>query len=167
MQIEIRKATEADAEVAWLIRKRSILTGCSGHYPFEDLDTWTVGPHSLRFEQVVAERIHLATRTSPKGDEVVLGTGGIDFATGEIDAVFVSPEYMQQGVGRRIMSYLECVAIEAGHTRLTLNSTLNAVDFYRRCGFAGDLRRIYCSSRGVSLPCVAMEKRLAPFSRGV
>ncbi len=62
----------------------------------------------------------------------VVGTGIIDVASGQIDAVFVRPEMTRRGVGTSMMNYLETIALENRLCRLTLDSTLNAVNFYRR-----------------------------------
>ncbi|HET7371497.1 MAG TPA: GNAT family N-acetyltransferase [Gammaproteobacteria bacterium] len=79
---------------------------------------------------------------------------------GKIDAMFVHPEFMGLGIGKRIMSYLESLAREAALSRLHLESSLNAAQFYRSCGFVGDEFAEYHSPRGISLECILMHKHL-------
>jgi hypothetical protein len=57
-----------------------------------------------------------------------------------------------------MVSFLEDMARAAGLSKLTLDSTLNAADFYRRCGFAGDVVEKYQSPRGITLDCIRMTK---------
>ena len=64
------------------------------------------------------------------------------------------------GVGRRILSYLEELALEAGLAQMSVESTLNAAPFYRVSGFVGEMVGKYESPRGISLDCIQMEKSL-------
>ncbi|WP_145083614.1 GNAT family N-acetyltransferase [Aureliella helgolandensis] len=156
MKLVIRKAELKDAIAAWNIRNVAILAQCTGHYPNEQLAAWTAGEITDAFIQSVARHWYVATL-----NESVVGTGMLDHANGQVDAVFVRPERMGTGVGHSIMAHLESRAIAAGLTLLTLNSTLNAAPFYRKCGFVGEQRGVYESSRGISLACIPMAKQLA------
>ncbi|QDT05562.1 putative acetyltransferase [Rubripirellula lacrimiformis] len=151
----IRKANHADPSRVWEIRRAAILSHCAGHYPDGLLADWTSGEMADSFVEAVVDRWWVAT----VADEVV-GTGTLDGLTGQIDAIFVHPSHMGMGIGRQMMGHLESVAITAGLTRLTLDSTLNAAAFYRRCGFVGQRRGMYQSPRGISLPCIPMQKQL-------
>lgn len=153
--IEIRKAVKTDAEQAWQIRNQAILDQCAGFYPDEDLQLWTAGHVSEHFSKLVAEHFQVAVVNT-----VVVGTGMVDCQTGQIDAVFVRPDYMRRGIGQEIMRRLEKFAVDAGLKKLSLDSTLNAADFYRRCGFTSGPVGVYNSPRGISLACVPMTKTL-------
>ncbi len=139
----------------WDIRNAAILAQCAGHYSNAELTIWTAGVVTDRFVRAVADKWHVATV-----DNEVIGTGILDCATGQIDAIFVRPDMMGYGIGSQMMAYLERVAILSGLTHLTLDSTLNAAAFYRLCGFVGDQRSLYESSRGISLACIPMTKHL-------
>ena len=78
----------------------------------------------------------------------------------ELDAIFVRPDMMRRGVGKQIVSFLEDIGRAAGLTKLTLDSTLNAADFYRRCGFVGEVAGEYHSPRGITRDCIPMGKLL-------
>ncbi len=153
--VYIRKATPEDAAVSFAIRREAIRAQCQDHYPADDLAVWTSGDMSATFAARVAETFHVAV-----ADGHVVGTGMIDLATGRIDAVFVLPKYMRQGIGRALMNHLEGLAVSAGLAALQLDATLNATSFYRSLGFEGDERTVYHSSLGVSLVCVPMVKLL-------
>ena len=156
-EAKIRKAQAADASDAWDIRNAAILNGCAGHYPADLLKTWTDGEMTERSVQLVAENFHVATL-----DEIVVATGVIDLSTGQLDAIFVRPDKMGLGRGKRMTAYLEDLAIREGLTELRLDSTLNAAPFYRICGFEGDAIGQYQSPRGIMLDCIPMTKRLPP-----
>ncbi len=151
----IRKACADDAAAAWDIRNAVILSQCKGHYPAKSLVIWTNGEINEGFVQYVVEQLYVATVS-----DAVVGTGMIDRDTGRVDAIFVRPDMMRQGIGKLMMSYLEEIGRAAGLTTLTLDSTLNAAEFYRNCGFGGDVMGKYQSPRGITLDCIPMTKIL-------
>ena len=151
----IRKATRADADVAWRIRRAAVMSECINAYPLKQLDEWTGGATSKAFADAVEERFLVATV-----DERVAGTGMIDVTTGKIDAIFVDPAYMKRGVGAGMVLHLETLARAGGCTKLRLDSTLNAAPLYRSLGFVGDEIAKYRSPRGLTMDCVPMVKRL-------
>jgi N-acetylglutamate synthase-like GNAT family acetyltransferase len=155
LKTKIRKARADDAAAAWEIRNAAILSQCEGHYPSELLAIWTNGAISEQFIQYVVEQLYVAT----VNDDVV-GMGMVDCDIGRLDAIFVHPDMMRNGIGRQIVSFLEDIGRAAGLTKLTLDSTLNAAEFYRSCGFIGEARGIYQSPRGISLDCIPMTKVL-------
>ena len=93
-------------------------------------------------------------------NDVVVATGAINMATSKIDAIFVDPAHIGTGLGKLILFYLEGLAIKSGLSELTLESTLNAVSFYRSQGFIGSLVATYKSPSGVSMDCIPMVKSL-------
>lgn len=151
----IRKATRSDARVAWEIRNASINSQCKGHYPEKDLALWTSGEAPDDFVEMVEKSFYTAVR-----EDQVIGTGMIDLDTGKIDAIFVHPNHMGAGVGKQILLHLEQLAIEAGLTRLILDSTLNASGFYRAYGFEGEKVSRYKSPWGAMLDCIPMVKNI-------
>lgn len=153
--ILIRKATIADAQSVFNIRIAAINSQCIRHYAPKDLEEWTAGTMSAHFVKMIEDICYVATVK-----DVVVGTGMIDLGSGQIDAIFVQPLLMGRGIGRRMMSYLECLAIAAGLTQLRLDSTLNAAPFYRELGFVGDTVSKYKSQSGISLDCIPMVKGL-------
>lgn len=65
----------------------------------------------------------------------VVGTAMLDEPYAQLEALFVSPDVMGLGVGKVLLQYIETMAFNQGIAQLRLESTLNAVDFYRHCGF--------------------------------
>jgi GNAT superfamily N-acetyltransferase len=151
----IRKATRADAQTTWDIRRAAVMSECVGAYPLDQLEEWTGGTPSKAFTDAVEERFLVATV-----DERVVGTGMIDLTTGKIDAIFVHPAYMKRGIGASMVAHLEALARSQGLPKLKLDSTLNAAPFYRTLGFEGNEIAQYHSPRGLTMNCVPMMKRL-------
>ncbi len=149
----IRKADRGDAQRIWDIRVAAIRAQCRGFYSEEILEAWTKGDMADQFVAWVESSFYVAT----DGDAIV-GTGAIDIESGQIDAVFVRPEYMGNGVARRMMAHLEGLALSTELKAVSLDSTLNAAPFYRKCGFIGDAIGVYESPRGFTLDCIPMTK---------
>ena len=152
----IRKARREDAQEIWGVRSAAINNQCVGHYSPEELEIWTNGETTEHFIKTVDDSFYLATL-----DGHVVGTGMINFESGKVDAIFVVPSHMRTGVGRQVLLHLEKLALDAGLTQLSLDSTLNAAAFYRKHGFTGDSVAKYESPRGISLDCIPMIKSLS------
>ena len=155
MKAFIRKARVEDALAVWKIRNAAIRDQCIGHYSDDVLAIWTEGPLTDCFVRMVNDKSYVAIMNNR-----VVGAGSLDCTTGHLDAVFVSPDMTGQGIGRQIITFLETIAKQSGLTKLTLDSTLNAAPFYRKCGFDGEAVGTYQSPRGISLDCIPMTKGL-------
>ncbi|MCH1929634.1 GNAT family N-acetyltransferase [Shewanella sp. A25] len=172
--IKIRKATQDDAKACWDIRNAAIKHGCTGFYDAKELAIWTEGELTLSFRRTVAAYFYVAELSAPHPQYVdaqnsvestgkVVGTIMLDEPYAQLEALFVSPEVMGLGVGKLLLQFIEAKAFNLGLAQLRLESTLNAVDFYRHCGFGGEGLEedaIYCSPRGISLECKVMYKNL-------
>jgi GNAT superfamily N-acetyltransferase len=152
----IRRASRADAKACWDVRRAAVIDQCADAYTRAQLEEWTSGEASRAFADAVEDRFHIATI-----DARVVATGMINLATGKIDAIFVHPEFMRRELGTAMIAHLEALARATGLAQLTLESTLNAAPFYRSLGFEGDAISRFCSSRGLTMDCVPMVKRLA------
>ena len=154
--ITIRKASRSDTETVFKIRNRAIMEKCSDHYSAQDLKKWTTGNPSEEFFDTVEESIYLAIINGE-----IAATGMIDIESGKIDAIFTDPDHMGKGAAKRMLEYLEQIASKAGLNEIRLESTLNAVSFYRMCGYVGDKIEIHESPGGVKLECVPMVKPIS------
>lgn len=162
--ITIRKATKADAQACWDIRNAAINKGCTGFYAAGDLQIWTEGELTEQFSRIVDAHFYVAELLTEKSpDKKVVGTAMLDTPYAQLEALFVSPDAMGLGVGKALLQFIENMAFNQGIAQLRLESTLNAVDFYRHCGFGGEgleEESIYCSPRGIALECRVIYKNL-------
>ncbi|MDD5331883.1 MAG: GNAT family N-acetyltransferase [Candidatus Nanoarchaeia archaeon] len=63
----------------------------------------------------------------------IVGVGAIEGA--HIKKIYVSPNYQGKGLGKVILESLEQRARENGFVECELNSTINALNFYKRFGY--------------------------------
>ena len=157
--LEIKRATPDDAERAFEIRREAIRGQCIGAYSAEQMALWTRGRASDGYSVLMGKQFYMGWLN----DEPVV-TGMLDLADGEIGALFVLPAYMGQGLGKAMLAHLEGVARQQAIEQVVLDATLNAVSFYRACGYVGDEQAVYRSPSGLVLACVPMVKRLRVMS---
>lgn len=151
----IRKAIDADAQSVFDLRSAAIRSQCAGYYSEEIIARWTEGlVPPMGFCRFVEDDCHVIEM-----DGRIVVSGALD-STGKIDAVFVCPQKLRQGLATSMMMFLERQALAENLEILHLESTLNAEDFYRSIGFLSDGISQYQSPRGFSMECVVMHKRI-------
>ena len=153
--LQIRRAKRCDAEAAFDIRFQAIQNQCSTVYTNDQVVAWTCVPLTDKYRSWVENDYYLACV-----DGVPVATGVINLESGELEAIFVLPSFMGQGIGKRMVAHLERLAREAGLAEIHLEATLNAETFYQRCGFTGSAHAVYISPSGLRLACVPMRKQL-------
>lgn len=153
---EIRRATLDDARIAFDIRLQAIRHQCIGaYYSEQQMLDWTRGSAEDGYDTLMAKHFYLGCV-----DGEAVATGMLDLQHREIGAIFILPDFMQRGLGTRVLYFLEDLARDLGLAEVCLDATLNAVDFYRRCGYVGEGSAIYQSPSGLQLACVPMVKTL-------
>jgi len=152
---DIRRATPDDARIAFDIRRLASRHQCIGAYSQQQMLDWTKGAAEDGYDTLMDEHFYLGCI---QGEAVATGMLDLDYR--EIGAIFIRPDFMQRGLGKRVLFFLEDLARDLGLTEVCLDATLNAVDFYRRCGYVGEESAIYQSPSGLQLACVPMVKKL-------
>lgn len=153
--LDIRRATQGDAQTAFDIRRQAIRHQCIGAYTEQQMLAWTVGAAKDGYDTLMEKHFYLGCI---QGRPVA--TGMLDLENSEIGAIFVLPDFMGQGLGLKILNYVECLARDLGLEEVNLDATLNAAEFYRRCGYVGNESAVYHSPSGLELACVPMVKAL-------
>src|SRR5690348_5817521 len=129
--INYRNATPADLEAIWRVRSASIRGLCKSDYGDTEAEAWAKAQPPDNFSDVILERDFVVA----EGDGEILGFAFMDRHRGEVEAVFVGPEFSRQGIGTELLTRLETIARHAGLQRLMLSSSLNAVRFYEAAGY--------------------------------
>ena len=93
-------------------------------------------------------------------NETIIAFGNLNKKSGEIEALYVGPEYLRRGVGRKILQALENEALDSGLKRLCLTSSLNAVGFYEGAGYRPQRQKRWLLPFEMVV-CVTMTKKIA------
>ena len=156
--IELRPANCKELTLLWELRTCAVAHACAPHYGAAVLAAWRAAPAPDSLRQNVAD----GGGTVAFEDGELLGYAVLDAARGAVDAVFVEPAQQVRGIGAMLMRTLESAALAAGHRRLFLSASLNAVRFYERAGFVAMREELYPHRSGIAIPSVYMEKQLNP-----
>jgi putative acetyltransferase len=155
-EIKIRKASQLDRDALSKIHVSSIRGLGTSHYSAAEVEAWSRGRTPERYEKHIAERYVIVAQHGSKP----VGFGTLDYTTGEIRQVYVSPEYARKGVGRRILRELLVEAKGRGLLEVHCLSSLNAEAFYANSGFYAGQK---CKARfqnGGEIDCISMKKML-------
>jgi GNAT superfamily N-acetyltransferase len=149
MQLEIRAATEADAEAATEVMHRSISELCLADHNNDPkiLDGWLANkkPEIFRTWLRQGRQSYLVAVE----DGRVVCVGAVTDA-GLVTLNYVSPDARFRGVSRAMLAALEQRARDCGNRECTLASTATARQFYLSCGYVevGAAERIFGTESG-------------------
>lgn len=79
-----------------------------------------------------------------------------------IRAMYTHPDYVRQGVGRKLLALCEAAAFQRGFQRTEMMATLAGEPLYRACGYTPIEQILSAPVNGVSVPLLRMGKVLTP-----
>ncbi len=155
----IRKADPTDAPAIRRFQEASIRELCSEEYDAEAIDQWTSNLEPDHYCEAMEKYQFLVAEEE---DGEIHAMCVVDTDRSELNALFVAPQATGQGLGKILVASAEGVALNAGHSRLSLKATLNAVPFYEKLGFRKKGKTMHSFPEGTELSCIAMSKTLTP-----
>ena len=159
----IRTANSADYVEMDAVFRASAKAFCARSYDAATIDAWAGQPWPDRFKlgKENGDEQYVFTE-----DVRIVGFGCINPASGKIVSLFVHPEFSGRNIGQVILEYLMDRAATAGITVLKLDSSTNAVNFYKRHGFSEVGCSKYTTSGGLQMDSVQMELGVGPARSG-
>lgn len=156
----IRRATPDDVHGIHAVHVSAIREVCAPFYEPKQIEAWSAGKAAERYVEPILKGYFYVAVAS---DQIV-GFSELDPDKGEVCAVFVRPDSLRQGVGRRLLEELEVAARGLELGRLFLSSTVNAAPFYAAHGYVSDGAELFTLRSGKRIPCIRMHKdfELAP-----
>jgi GNAT superfamily N-acetyltransferase len=129
--VRVRQAVSTDASVLGDLFRRSSLSNAG------DRASLLAHPEALEFsgEQVKEHRVRVAVVDGRiVGFATVVATGRI----GELEDLFVDPDWMRRGVGRALVVDAIDRARDEGLSRINVMANEHALVFYKNVGFVYD-----------------------------
>lgn len=154
--IAIRRATQEDRESIWQVHVRAIQEVCNSHYSPKEIEDWSEVLKPTRYDEPIKRGSFFVAVDA----NVIVGFGNLNQDNGEIEAVYVAPEYVGRGVGKKVLQALESVARNLELTMVRLSSSLNAVHFYENAGYRRQKQKRYLLP-GDRVACLPMTKELS------
>lgn len=130
MRTSIRQARAADQEAIARVHETSTRTLCARSYPPAELARWLSVDPGLYRRLLETTTVFVATQARE-----VIGFVAVSLVGREIRALYVEPRCAGQGIGAQLLLRAERCARAFGVREIRLAATLNAVTFYKRCGW--------------------------------
>ena len=157
----LRAATPDDAREIIAVHRSAVLGVAARRYGDAIARSWAAPDtqaHEAVLRAVIAsenERMVVAT-----SDGSVVAFGSILIAEASLRALYVRAELNGKGIGTALLAALIAEAGRRGLTRLSMNASLNAAEFYAKRGFVKVADGFQELRDGARMPCVAMTKAL-------
>jgi len=156
--MSVRRASVHEAEKLWEIRNLAIRHGCKNTYAQTILAAWTPDQMPAGFPDAIT---HNPFFVADAHDGFPVATGFLDVENGSVEAIFTRPGFEGKGLATQILNAIKAEAKTLGFSALTLSSTPNAFEFYKRNGFSLVKESIYRSEMAnASLRCMDMRCEL-------
>jgi len=128
--LHFRLADPADVTAHFDIRQAAIRRLSLTHLSEPEAAAWAESVGIPRVEPAIAKDVVWVAALGP---QVV---GWLHRAANSIEGLYVSPTAARQGVGTALIRLAESHIAQSGHHIVVLESSLNAVGFYLRLGYA-------------------------------
>lgn len=147
--METRTAIISDAKEMQLLHTNAIKKTCSDCYSKVQIDVWLDG----RTPEGYHEAINKGDMYVVVENRMIVGFGHA--IPGEIVAIYVDPASHKKGIGKLLLEYGLQIALK-GHTKVKVESSINAEGFYKKHGFIKIRDGIHIT-KGVESPTVILE----------
>jgi GNAT superfamily N-acetyltransferase len=116
--VVIRRAQDEDTQAIFEVHTRAILEVCATRYSASHVEAWVNRLPSGSHLWAIRSREFLVAVE----DSRIVGFGQLDRDTGEIEAIYVHPHSLRQGIGSLLLRALEKAARAAGLSSLCKSS---------------------------------------------
>jgi len=154
--ITLREARIEDASFVAQVHVASVEGIKTSLYTADEIESWSKPRTIANYEELIRSREFFVA----EAEDGIVGFGVLNPSNSIIEAVYVSPVATGRGVGMELMRKLEERAVSLGLKYLELNASLNAVPFYQRAGYVGEVQQKYKLQTGVEIACVPMSKTI-------
>jgi putative acetyltransferase len=165
--INIRPAIITDVEAILRVHYAAVHgPATSVFYTQNILQSWSPSLTDERrinqLHQAIQNSEELIIVATSNENDMIVGFGSIVPFKQELRAVYVDPAFARQGIGTKIITSLEELAVLHDTYKLHMDASLNAERFYCNHGYSVLARASHRLSSGMDMDCVKMSKELRP-----
>ena len=139
----------------WHVHTVAIRALSGGVYTAEEIQAWIEDdvPETYRRDISLGKTVLVAEHEGR-----IIGFSCL--SANEVEALYVHPLHAHHNVGQVLLTAIEHVGLIHHARSLSLDAAMNAVDFYRTCGYQVLGYSTPTFDSGRALPCVRMRKTL-------
>ncbi len=149
--------SKEDAKIFADIHYRSVHDLDFVYYSQEILDNWSSVVDEKRIQQIITTEDE-EMRVIAEWNGKPVGLGCVVPKLSELRGCYVRGNYNNKGIGKAVIQALEEIAIENGCLSLSLDSSLNAYEFYKKCGYDMIEKSFHTLPSGAKIECYKMIK---------
>jgi ribosomal protein S18 acetylase RimI-like enzyme len=123
-------ANRSDLSSVVEVRRTGILADAPSAMQANDVVVWAEESKDIEIIDQIDKKNILVARSD--SGEVI---GWIRAENDCVEGLFVSGEYQHMGIGRALLLAIEHDMAKQGITTVRLQSSLNAIEFYKSCGY--------------------------------
>ena len=159
--VAVRRASAPDAQRLVQIHYNAVQGVSSEFYAPSLLDSWSPPPDSDRYEwmQNVIESDSRDVFVAELQD-VICGFSICVPSESSIYVLYIAPDFVGRGIGRKLLEHTESHLTREGVSCSSLNSSLNAVQFYKAAGYEVIRASSQALADGSEMRCYKMQKVL-------
>ncbi|CAF1173222.1 unnamed protein product [Adineta steineri] len=163
--INLRPATLSDVKNILGIHYAAVHgSTTSNFYSQNILQSWSPSTRDERrlkqLHQAIRDNTEIIIVAESTATGMIMGFGSVVPSQQELRAVYVDPTFARQGVGTKIITSLEELAVHHVAHKLHLDASLNAESFYCHHGYSIVERAIHRLNSGIDMDCIKMSKEL-------
>jgi putative acetyltransferase len=160
LQVSIRLARPEDALQMHHVHVNSVRQLCAGDYTPEQIEAWVghLDPETLR-QYMINGASDEVLFVAEDNNSTIIGFSSFD-KNGDINAVYVHPDYIRKGVGKQLLNAVETEALVHKFKKLQISASITAIHFYKSQSYKFIKYSSHILHSGVTIPCALMGKTL-------
>ena len=155
--MEIKSADSTDCVGISSLVRESFNEVNSKDYEPEQIRAWTKAASARNILNRIQDR-ELRNFLAIEDGEII-GYVSVSTKDAIVKSLYIKPSQIGKGIGSELLKFAEMLTQDHGKTHMELNSSLTAVDFYKRKGYK-ETKEIDIVIEGVTIPVVKMTKEL-------
>ena len=129
MIYNIRSATIHDIDDINALVRESMLKLCKGYYTDAELESFLLDfPNKNHYHDILSDRILIVACLKDQ----IAGFTQYDPLRSAVDAIYVLPDHAGNGLGTRMLRYIEDIARSLRKEEILAGAPMNAIRFYEK-----------------------------------
>ena len=158
MVYNIRSATIHDIDAICSLMRESVCELCKEFYTKPQLESYLKDfPKKVYYNDLISDRILIVACDQDK----IVGFTQYDPSESALDAIYVLPGHTGNGLGSRMLRYIEDVARSLKKQEIQIGTSINAITFYEKSKYIFQRKFIQTCKDGTQFESARLKKSLS------